>query len=332
MKRRRSCSISLRGFAPALVILAGVAMLPVRSAAAQTPPPLIKPPALPRLAPLVNTPRVVSFRVTDGPYVDFSFDRGKATKIEIEIANFTPPTDDRNYSPALFAPGCQNGGLGPSSQPGGTPFKMRWNYSFIGIENAGKTCSLELQLFYGSPRITAGTIVLPRLQTYTITSTGDLLNFTTASGARLSASALKGGTIPCELGSLGTAGAFSTGVVIEGGALTFQLRNGLLQEDCQFETNHALVVKPEWAVSAVNWQFTTDSRCSDFNGRFGIQASSGQTVTSLSDESAVFRVIFQATCMPDANDPAKNSHLYKAKLASVQLVGPPGLRWQDAFK
>ena len=179
--------------------------------------------------------------------------------------------------------------------------------------------------------LAAGEIRLPVLQTYTITHTWDLLSFTTPSGKKLSASASKG-ALPCELASVGTAGMFTTGVVNDNGDLSFQLRNGLVQEDCVFQTSTALVVKPDWFVKKVDWQITSDSICNAFNRETAIQARSGQTVTFFFDSTAIFQVKFEATCMPDERDRTKNGHLYKARLAGIELVGPPGQKWQDAFK
>jgi len=125
---------------------------------------------------------------------------------------------------------------------------------------------------------------------------------------------------------------FTTGVVNDTGDLSFQLRNGLIREDCAFQTSTALVVKPNWFVKKVDWQITSDSICNAFNREFATQASSGQTVTFFFDSTAIFQVRFEATCMPDERDRTKNSHLYKARLARIELVGPPGQKWQDAFK
>jgi hypothetical protein len=224
------------------------------------------------------------------------------------------------------------GGLFPSSEPGGSPYKVKWEFPFFGLERPGKHCAVEIHPYREtmSPPLAAGEIRLPRLETYTITHTWDLLNFTTPSGKKLLASARKG-PLPCEPGSVGTAGTFSTGVVNDSGDLSFQLRNGLFQEDCRFETSTALVVKSDWVVEKVDWQITSDSR-NAFNREFGIQASSGETVTFFFDSTAVFQIRFDATCRPDENHRERNSQLYMARLTRIELVGPPGQRWQNAFK
>jgi len=294
--------------------------------------PNLPPPRTVKLTPGPKQPRLVSFRVTDGPYLGFGRSADRPTKIEAELADFDPNAQ-KFFRPALFARGCRDGGLEPSSEPGGNPYKVRWDFTFSGAENSGKQCPMQIEP-YGpdGPSIAAATITLPRVQTYTIANTWDLLSFTTPSGKKLAASANKGGTIPCELASVGTAGTFSTGVVNDGGDLSFQLRNGLLREDCEFQTSTALVVRPEYFVAKVDWQFTEDPLCTAGGQEFGIQTSSGQTVTFFSDDSSVFQVRFDATCMPNSKDLPRNSHLYKARLASIEILGPAGHKWQDAFR
>jgi hypothetical protein len=329
---------------PALLIRAGLLALVASivlswSGAAQvpppkgpTPPPGFKGPGTLKMPSGPKQPRLVSFRVTDGPFLGFDVLSARPTKIEAELADFDPQAD-KMFRPSLWAPGCFPNGLGPTSEPGGNPYKVKWDFPFNGIENSGKRCPMEIHPYREgmAPPIAAGEIRLPSLETYTITHTWDLLNFTTSSGKRLQASASKG-PLPCELGSVGTAGTFSTGVVNDNGDLSFQLRNGLLQEDCSFQTSTALVVKAGWFVKKVDWQITSDSHCNAFNRETATQASSGRTVTFFFDSTAVFQVKFDATCMPDERDRTKNSHLYKARLARIELVGPPGQKWQDAFK
>ena len=289
-------------------------------------------PSAVKTSPGPKQPRLVSFRVTDGPYLGFGRSADRPTKIEAVLADFDPNAQ-KFFRPALFARGCRNGGLEPASEPGGNPYKVKWDFTFSGAENSGKQCAMQIEP-YGpdGPSIAAATITLPRVQTYTIANTWDLLSFTTPSAKKLAASANKGGTIPCELASVGTAGTFSTGVVNDGGDLSFQLRNGLLREDCEFQTSTALVVRPEYFVAKVDWQFTEDPLCTAGGQEFGIQTSSGQTVTFFSDDSSVFQVRFDATCMPNSKDLPRNSHLYKARLASIEILGPAGHRWQDAFR
>ena len=259
-----------------------------------------------------------------------STSRGRFTRIEVDLADFNPAADTR-FRPSLWAEGCQTFGLGPASQPGGNPYRIKYDFAFY-PQDSGKHCVMKVWIYqsFDPDKTTAGEIDVPRFETYTISDTWDLLDFTTPSGKRLAASGSKGG-IPCQLGSVGTAGTFATGVVKEGGDLTFQLRNGLLDEACTFTTSPALVVKDDWAVTSVQWDFTEDSLCSAVN-KFATQASSGQTVTFFSDESAVFAVKFDALCRPNGNDLPKNSHVFKARLSSVKVAGPAGKTARDAFK
>jgi hypothetical protein len=328
-------SPGIRGLLLALgasALLAGSGAAQIQPPKGPPPPPTFKGPGTLKVVPGPKVPRLVSFRIIDGPFLGFEVMSARPTKIEAELADFDPKADTF-FRPSLWAPGCRAGGLFPSSEPGGNPYKVRWDFAFFGIENSGKRCPMEIHPYREgmAPPIAAGEIQLPSLETYTITHTWDLLNFTTPSGKKLTASASKG-PLPCELGSVGTAGTFSTGVVNDNGDLSFQLRNGLFQEDCRFETSTALVVKSGWFVKKVDWQFTSDSLCNAGNSQFGVQVSSGQTVTFFFDSTAVFQVRFDATCRPDESHREKNSHLYKARLVSIELVGPPGQKWQDAFK
>ena len=277
---------------------------------------------------VLKKPRVVSFKVTDGPHIHTSFERGKDTKIEVELEDFDPSAETL-FRPSLWSPGCRDGGAPPKSEPGGSPYRLKYDFSFL-AGASGKNCPMEIQPYRPPVAVSLPNVLVPSLETYTISDTWDLLDFTTPSGKKLAASASKNG-IPCQLLSVGTAGTFSTGVVKEGGDLTFQLRNGALDEACRFETSPALLVRDDWAVKSVAWDFTEDSLCAAVN-KFATQASSGSTVTFFSDESAVFAVKFEALCRPNGNDLPKNSHVFKARLSSVKVIGPAGKTWRDAFK
>jgi hypothetical protein len=279
---------------------------------------------------VLKKPRVASFRIVDGPHLELASAVNRPTKIEIGLLDFDP-TVDTSRRPTLAAPECKPGAsYGAASEVGGNPYRLQWDFHFTGSELSGRRCAMEIHPYGGSrPAIPAGEVALPSVSTYTVSNTWDLVNFTTPSGRKFTASGGKG-ALPCQLGSVGTAGTFATGVVNDGGDLSFQLRNGLLQEECRFETSIPLEVKTGWIVKSVGWQFTRDSLCSA--AEFAVQTSSGSTVTFFNDQTAVFKVRFDASCRPSGTDPARNSHVYKAKLESVQLVGPAGMTWQDAFK
>lgn len=286
--------------------------------------------------------RVTSFQLKSPATIDFDQVGRRSTRIEIELADFDP-TVETFSRPSLWSLGCLPAGqtiatgrgpseedVLPSKRVVGNPSRFVYDFNFIGAELSGRRCAMEIRP-YGSNQapVPAGEVTLPTVATYVISNTADLLNFTSPSGTRITATASKG-VLPCQLASVGTAGTFATGVVMEGNDLSFQLRNGLLREDCEFQTSNGLAVKDGWFLKAVDWQFTRDSLCTA--NEFGYQFSSGSLVTFFRDSTAIFKVRFQATCMPDSKNSTQNSHLYKARLASVQLIGPAGQQWQDAFK
>ncbi len=280
--------------------------------------------------------RVVSFRVVNDPTIVFTSDGKRPTKIEVGLADYDPSVETL-FGPPLRAPGCppngdvaiQNGAV-PTKSKATKPYTLSYDFFFHGVELSGRHCSMEIYPYESNqPPVAAGVVNLPPLSTYTISNTADLLKVTSPSGKKVSATASKG-IQPCQLASVGTAGSFATGAVTEDGDLSFQLRNGLLREDCEFQTSTGLQLKDGWFLKTVDWQFTHDSLCTA--SEFGIQYSSGATVSFFKDSSAIFQVRFQATCMPSSDDAVKNNHLYKARLASVQVIGPAGESWQDAFK
>ena len=317
------------------VLLAALLAAPPGSA--QTPAPKA-PPNLP--TPVIvkgitglrlKQPRLVSFRVTQGPFLNFILADGQRTVFEAELADFDPNVDGSD-TPLLRSQDC---GFAhhPIAEPGGNPYRVRWDRTFVGTDSSGRRCTLEINPYNGrTPPIPAGEIRLPTIETYTISNTWDLLSFTTPSGKKLSASATKGPILPCELASVGTAGTFATGVVKDGGDLSFQLRNGLVIETCTFEMRFGLeVIRPEFFVNKVEWQFTSDSLCRA-QRQVGIVPGTGATDSAFFKNWAIFGARFEAECMFDERDRLKNSHLYKARLAKVEILGPSGRRWQDAFK
>lgn len=290
---------------------------------------------------LLKKARVASFRVIGAPTIHLR-DNDPSTTLEVELADFDAFADLRNR-PVLFSPCIPDVGFNIPQEFGNAPNRFVYRVNFRGIEMSGKRCALEIRP-YGSfgdvhPGVPVGAVQLPSLSRYTISNTWELQNYTTSSGKRWMATASKG-HLPCQLGSVGTAGNFPTGVVNDGGDLSFQVRNGLLEETCEFKTSMALEVKDGWAVEGVDWGFTRDQFCSSIDPygapvfrEFAIQMPSGSRVNSgFSTQDMMYAVLFQATCKPDGNDAANNRHLYKARLENVRLIGPAGQRWQDAFK
>ncbi len=285
---------------------------------------------------VLKRPQVTALRVITTPRIAFIAGQNRDVTIELDVADFDPSVVRGDFLPSLWSSNCiPNGfsavGQGVQTMTPGTPYKMRFGYTFLGIELSGHHCSMQLKPYFdaGSVMVQAGEVVLPTYTANTITSTWDLTQLTTASGKKMSASS-HNGPAPCELASVGKQGTFSTGVVNDGGALSFQLRNGLLQENCEFLTSTGLQVKDDWFVKTVDWQFTRDSNCTATE--FGTQLPSGQTVSFFGDSQSIFAVRFQATCVPEPADLTNNRHLYKARLASVVLIGPAGQDWHNAFK
>ncbi|MEZ5498851.1 MAG: hypothetical protein R3E77_05390 [Steroidobacteraceae bacterium] len=287
---------------------------------------------------VLKRPRVKSWRIIGDPVVHILSDyRGEpATRIEIDMLDFDPDLAREQFIGRLldFA-ACAGDEPEPGYDVVVTPSRLTFDVTFR-RPYAGRTCPIVLFPYGGRSSfptrrasMNAGSVRLPALASYTIDNTSDLLRYTTASGKRLQAGASKG-LVPCQLASIGSAGTFPTGVVLEGGDLTFQLRNGLLAEQCTFTTTPALEVRDGWLVADVVWQFTRSPVCGA--QEYGQQQPSHQLVTSLSDERFLIPVTFDAWCRVNEADPARNGYLYEARLARVELVGPPGQTWQNAFK
>ena len=283
---------------------------------------------------VLKQPHVTALVLLSPAQIAFSTDGNHATHIEVDLTDFDATADPAGSRPSLWTTNCNPNstpsGLMTQSETAGSPYKVKFDYTFFGIEQSGRHCSMQIQPYFQADlKIQAGEVVMPVYATYNIANTWDLTQFTTASGKKMSASG-HNGPLPCELGSAGKQGAIATGVVNDGGDLSFQLRNGLFQENCEFLTASELTVKDDWFVKSVDWQFTRDANCGAME--FATQIPSGQTVTFFSDTRSIFAIRFDATCMPDAADLTNNRHLYKAKLGSVVLNGPAGQDWHNAFK
>lgn len=270
---------------------------------------------------VLKRPRVASFRVTEGPHLKYESDQDlPRTSIEVELADFNAYADS-SYRPRLFVSGCQERGHPPTSEPGGNPWKLKYDLSFTGIDLSGKRCVMEVRPYgVDGPRLAGGESTLPRLSIYRIESTWDLLDAMNSSGKKLLSAIASRGGVPCQAVSVGTAGNFATGVVKHEGDFTFQLRNGAVREDCIFETSPSLTVRRDWYVKSATWKFVTDSLCDDHGHG-----------TSY-DHTTIPKVRFEAHCKPDLDHLPKNSHLYRAQLDRIELVGPAGKTWQEGFK
>jgi hypothetical protein len=281
-------------------------------------------------------PTVVGFRLLSAPAIDLSdHGTGTPTAMEVTLANYIPGI----AKPMLRSPDCDDSPpptrsfRGPEQEIPGATHRIVFEEHF-GPSQSGKRCTLELHPYNflsgaipGRYATSFGTVQLPSIASYAIENTQELLDYTTPSGRKLQATASKG-ALPCQIASVGTAGTFPTGVVREGGDLTFQLRNGLLAEQCEFKTTPTLEVRSGWRISKVEWTFGETSLCNA--QEFGFQ--NGSPVSLFGDDSAVYPVLFQAQCSPNSNDLPKNSHRYLARLSRVVLMGPAGQNWKDAFK
>jgi hypothetical protein len=285
---------------------------------------------------ILPTPRVVSFRPVGSIPVNVDATAPDAelrrSTFEVAVADFDPSVSGAPRSatwPILEFPGCATYGWPATRQVPGAPHRLLFENVTFMLDAAGRRCAARI-VPYGhrqGPALDAGAVQLPAVATYTIEKTRLLLEETTSSGKRLQASASRGG-LPCQLASVGTAGTFATGVVIEGDDLTFQLRNGALTEQCEFRTSPRLEVRGDWAVKEVVWDIDETSLCR--GDEFGLDAGNAQ-VSFFADGRAVFPVRFQAWCNVNRDDLPRNSHVYKARLERVVLVGPPDRNWKDAF-
>jgi hypothetical protein len=286
---------------------------------------------------VVARPTVTSFRVLGTPAIDLTdHGSGAATTVEVSLTGYVPGLEQ----PALRFPDCEpetnRTFRRPTREIPGSPYRILFDKHFV-REYSGRNCTAELHPYsflVGTPppsrySVTVGRVQLPSVASYTIEDTEDLLDHTTPSGRKLQATASKG-LAPCQLGSVGSAGTFSTGVVRSGGDLTFQLRNGLLIENCEFKTTPALEVRDGWRMERVDWSFSETSLCS--GEEFALQQPGGALVSVFRNDDFLYPVAFQATCRTNSNDLPRNSHVYLARLARVVVLGPAGQRWQDAFK
>lgn len=257
------------------------------------------------------------------------------TTLEVALENYVPGLKE----PYLRYPDCEPSTnrqfRPPERQTAGNPHRVLFEEHF-GVEYAGRRCTVELHpySFLGTTPPTRysfviGQVQLPAIDTYVIDNTAELLDHTTPSGKKLQAGG-HNGPLPCQLASVGTAGSFSTGVVRSGGDLTFQLRNGLFTERCEFTTSPGLEMKRGWLVKKVNWSFDETSLCRA--EEFAYQQPDGALVSVFRNDTFIYPIRFQATCNTNADDLPRNSHRYLARLTSVELLGPPGKTWKDAFK
>lgn len=273
---------------------------------------------------VLRRPPVTGFQIVTAPVINMSAEQPVTTKLLVKVADYVP-----GLAKAMIRfPVCRaQQRYEPTRVTAGDPTQIEFNVVFDSQFFPGGACSVDFypygtapQLFRPPYHVTLpGKVQLPLMAAYTIESTEELLKYTSSSGKALRATA-GNGALPCQLLSIGAAGRFPTGIVIEGGDLSFQLRSGALPENCSFRTTDTLVVHDNWQVTEVDWTFTSDTRCYTSNA------------TPSLDGKRVKAVAFDATCMPNMANRADNSHLFKARLSRVVLRGPAGRNWRDAFK
>lgn len=130
---------------------------------------------------------------------------------------------------------------------------------------------------------------------------------------------------------MGTAGSFSVGIVKYGKDVSFQLRNGLINSSCRFETTPRLKLRPGWVLTEVDRNIEKDMYCypsinhTEFSpGHWGFDPPLNPKYLN--------RIRIDAICVVDSKDRANNKHLFRGTLREVILVGPYGQPWTMAFE
>ena len=285
-------------------------------------------------------PTITGMRVLEGPYI------GVPSRIQLTISNYQglegqPVTLKSSQCWTLGTTGPKlpsRGRTGTVTFP--ITFSPRGNVASLPgstttqrlLALSRKRCPLELSLSRPiSASIPTGkSVVLPRVWARTISKTWDLTTHTTPSGKKFKGTATSPLGI-CGPVSVGTAGTFPVGVVKHNHDLSFQLRNGLVNSSCRFQTTPRLKLKPGWVLTNVDWKFEKDTFChpgtihTEFSpGRWGFEPPLNPKYLD--------RIKINATCVVDSKNRAKNSHVFRGTLRAVTLVGPYGQPWTMAFE
>ncbi len=285
-------------------------------------------------------PTVTGMRILEGPWI------GVPSRIELTISNFQglegqpvnlkssecwtlgtrgPKFPSRGGTANVVFPVTFRPGGDVASLPGSTTTER-----LVALSN--KTCPLELSMSQPvSVSLPTGkTVKLPRVWTKTISKTWDLTTHTTPSGKKFRADA----TIPlgiCGPLSVGTAGSFPVGIVKYNNDVSFQLRNGLINSSCRFETKPRLKLRPGWVLTDVDWKIEKDTYC--YPGIIHTEFNPGQWgYDPPLNPKYLDRIRVEATCVVASNDRANNKHLFRGTLREVTLVGPYGQPWTMAFE
>lgn len=287
---------------------------------------------------VVPRPRLVDFQIDGSPQIYMhGHPDGVVTRFNARVADYFPDAIVDDWSRPNLSSDCGDGAsYGTSTEVlGGNPVRLRSGTTYF-PQAAGRRCKLTLRPYgrgqgvYGRQfALEVGSVQLPEYKYHRIERTADLLDAAAPARRRIVAQATGVTGLPCQLRSVGTAGNFATGVLIEDGDLTFQLRNGAVRELCEFSTTGPLRVKKTWMIVKVDWSFSETPLCTaaKWSVREGQQVSFGA-----GDGFKLWPVRFQATCEPNARDLPRNSHLFKARLNYVELLGPAAESWTDAFE
>ncbi len=289
-------------------------------------------------------PTVLAMRVLDGPWVGFP-----ATVLDVTLGTYRGL---EGKEVGLMSRDCwvdstrmtQMPASGPSDTirmtirftPSGSVSELPAGSDLTGnlVALSGRTCQLELYLGLIGRIPTGKVLSLPAVASTSISSTRELLAFTTPSGKRLRVTATGhcGGPL-----SVGSAGTFPVGVLSSSSDITFHIRNGIFPTMCDFVMTPSLTVKKGWVISEALWNLDRDSdplnhcRLSFGAVHFEVLANS-YGADAPHDERTLRAMRTTGTCAPDQKDSLKNNHFLSLSLGKVTLVGPAGQSWRDAFE
>ena len=267
---------------------------------------------------------------------------GAPTELEVTVSNFSGLEGARlSWWSDCWINGIGSGQLPAAGRSGRISVSLdirRYDPDLGPTEDlmavSGRRCNLEASISRapGQRFPTGLSLQLPQIQKYTIGNTWELHGWSTPSGRTFSAR-VAGPPGTCEPLSLGTAGSFRIGVVEHHDDISFQLRNGLVDLECEFTTSPRLRVKDGWRITEVAWKTSLSGHqwCHPViewvewaPGRWGQDARLNPEYLD--------RVRTVARCVVDTRNPARNAHLFRAVLEKIVLIGPPHQGWRSAFR
>lgn len=117
------------------------------------------------------------------------------------------------------------------------------------------------------------------------------------------------------------AGDSDAGVLRIGEDLAFQTRAGPLATRCRFRTR-GLELRAGWRLGAVVWRPT---------GLLGGLCRVRDLSVDADTDTRVAERRFEIACAPSRSRDTGQDHAARAVLERIELVGPPGGDWRDAF-